>query len=202
MPWLTPERPGLRSRNITISLGSALGLIALNLLLVVACLLALRQNRSLRAEAAAELQLLAPRRGSIAPSLAGIDWQGKARVLTYGEDRRPTLVYTFTRECPHCQANWRALRALQALAPRALRIAYIDTEGDAFTPDYLRQSHIGNSLLFVHLWPDAALAYQARLFPQAEIVDLDGVVRWSHIGELRVVDVSRALSLVERDQGQ
>jgi hypothetical protein len=124
---------------------------------------------------------------------------GASQTITYGQDRRPTLIYTFSKECPYCQENWRAMRSLQAFAPRQLRIVYIDTQLDIFDPKYLATNGIGQSVLLVELYPTVAYAYDARLMPQILLVDANGRVQWSHVGELAPSDVSQALSLIKHD---
>ena len=91
------------------------------------------------------------------------------------------------------------MRSLQALAPRWLRIIYIDTVGDKFAPEYLAANGIGQSLLLVQVSSAAAAAYDARAVPQLLLVDRDGRVQWSHIGELGSGDISKVRSLVGHD---
>ena len=174
--------------------------LLVNLLLVAACLFALQQNVKLRNEVIHDVQLLTPAKGAVVPPLLGEDWKGTPQAVAYGQDPRPTLVYTFTKECPHCQQNWLAMRSLQALVPRQLRIVYIDTQGDVFGPKYLAANGIGQSVLFVEfLSPEVRIAYDARAVPQLLLVDHNGRVQWSHIGELAPNDVSKAVSLIGHD---
>jgi hypothetical protein len=90
--------------------------VLVNLLLVAACVFALRQNVELRRDVANVEALLAPLKGTIVPPLMGADWTGAPVAIVYGQDPRPTLVYTFSEHCGFCQDNWRAMRQLQALA--------------------------------------------------------------------------------------
>lgn len=150
----------------------------------------------LRNEIAETLKLLVPANGTVVPSLEGVDWIGIKHTIVYGQDQRPTLVYTFSQGCKSCQENWRALRWLQVLAPKQLRTVYIDTLGDRFTPEYIAANGIGQSPLLVQLSPAAKYAYQARLTPQLVLVNYSGQVQWSHAGELSSDDISEALSLV------
>jgi hypothetical protein len=152
---------GALARRVSLCVGTLAAFIAVDLLLVVACLLALRQNVRLGREVAADEGLLTPAKGTMMPPLAGEDVTGTPRTIAYGQERHPTLVYTFSKECGHCQENWRAMRSLQVLAPRRLRTAYVDTFGDVFTPDYLAASGIGQSVLLVQFSPEAAIAYDA-----------------------------------------
>lgn len=171
--------------------------VIVNLLLVTACLIALRQNVALHREVSSKVALLTPRSGLRAPSLTGADWTGTQRTITYGQESIPTLIYSFSQECPFCEANWVAMRSLQGMAPRSLRIVYVDTVGDRFNQDYLRSKGIGQSILLVSLSQDSELAYSARLMPQTLLVDAAGRVQWAHIGGLSPDDVSKAMSFIK-----
>jgi hypothetical protein len=175
-----------------------LAFIAVDLLLLTACLFAFRQNARLRGQVVGAFSLLAPANGTLLPPLLGEDFTGAPQAIVYEQDHRPTLVYTFSKNCPSCQENWRAMRSLQALAPRWVRFAYIDTDGDKFTPQYLAESGIGQSLLLAKLSPGSAVAYQARAVPQLVLVYNDGSVQWSHVGHLATGDTDKAVSLIER----
>lgn len=91
------------------------------------------------------------------------------------------------------------MRPLQALAPRSLRIVYIDPIGDLFNRDYLQTRGIGQSVLLVSLSQGSAFAYSARLMPQILLVDATGRVQWAHIGELSQGDISKVLSFIKPD---
>lgn len=173
--------------------------IAVNLLLLVACLFALRQNTKLRQEVAYDVALLTPAKGVVLPPLMGADWAGAPETVVYGQDRRPTLIYTFSERCGYCQENWELMRSLQALAPSQLRIIYIDTMHDLFTRKYLNANNIEQSSLLVELSPGDAFVYDARAVPQLILVGRDGRVQWSHVGELGPSDLSEVLSLIQRD---
>jgi len=171
--------------------------LAVNLLLLAACLFALRQNKTLRAQAANYVALLTPPNGSVLPPLLGTDLKGASQAIAYGQDQRSTLIYTFSKGCEYCKENWRAMHSLQTLAPGRLRIVYVDTLLDVFTPKYLADNGIERSALLVQLSPASEFLYAARLVPQAVLVDHEGRVRWSHVGELDRADVSKALSLIK-----
>ena len=171
-------------------------LVAMNLLLVAACLFALRRNAMLRTDVANDEALLTPPKGATLPPLVGKDYTGAERAVVYGHDPRPTLVYTFTMECPHCQRNWRAMRSIQALAPNRLRIVYVDTTDNLFTYKYLTAKGIKQSALLVQLEPETAVAYDARAVPQLLLAGHDGKVQWSHVGELTRSEISSVVSLI------
>lgn len=189
------------SRRLSISVGALGALIALDLVLVTACLLAVRRNLVLRQLLEVDASLLTPQIGSVAPPILGQSWSGGQQAVLYGRDLRPTAVYTFSKDCPHCEHNWRAMRALQALSPRRLHIVYVDT-AEVLTPRYLKSSGIGGAVVFAHLAPVAALAYEARAVPQLEILDGNGRVQWARLGELNPSDITQALGMIENDRKQ
>ena len=88
------------------------------------------------------------------------------------------------------------MRVLQAAAPQSIRFVYVDTVGDVFTPEYIRDNGIGSSPLLIFLSPSVRYTYQARLMPQLLLVDKTGRVQWSHIGELAPRDESMVLALI------
>lgn len=173
--------------------------IAVNLLLLAACVFALRQNLALRADVAGDEALLTPPRGTTLPPLQGRDDMGSWQVIVYGRDPRPTLVYTFSAGCGFCKENWHAMRPLQTLAPGRLRIVYIDADPDLFTPEYLASTGIGRSMLLVHLSRLSEFAYDARAVPQLILVGRDGKVEWAHLGELVPGDLAELGSLIGHD---
>lgn len=196
---ITPAVTEAVARRVNLSLGTVAAFIAIDLLLVAGCMFVLRQNVMLRRDVAVDEALLTPGNGTIAPPLVGTDWTGAPLSISYGQDPRPTLVYSFSMACPHCQQNWRAMQSLQALVPGRLRIAYIDIARENLTSKYLAASGIGQSTLLVQLSPPAAVAYDARAVPQIILVGHDGRVQWSHVGELAPSDVSKVLTLIEND---
>lgn len=126
--WVTP----MRIPKLIIA-----AFVLTNLCLIAACLFALKENVGLRRAVAYDEALPTPAKGEAMPPLLGTDWTGAPQTLDYGQDPRPTIVYTFSKECGYCQENWRAMRSFQALSPRRLRIVYIDTTGDLLAPTYL-----------------------------------------------------------------
>jgi len=184
------------SHRYELGIGTVIGIVAVNLLLVAACLLALWQNTRLRHEISDYERLLTPMPGSVAPPLEGVDWKGARQTIGYGHDQRPTLIYNFSQKCPYCQENWHFLRPLQALGPQRLRIVYIDSVGDVFNPEYLATTGMGQSPLLVELSPAAKYTYEARLMPEVLLLDSGGKVEWSHVGEFVSRDLSKVLAMI------
>ena len=105
----------LIGRLITVRLITIAGLVGMQVLLTIACVLALRQNQALRNEALTYQKLAAPPIGGNVPPITGIDWTGAERQVRYGEEPRPTLIYGFSKDCGPCISNWAAMRTLQEL---------------------------------------------------------------------------------------
>jgi hypothetical protein len=196
---LVPRSTNLLGRPVSLPLGAIVSFVAVNLLLVGASLLALRQNMTLRSVIAHDEELLAPAKGTLIPALLGKDRTGATQSVSFGEDRRPTLFYSFTMGCLACRESWRAMHTLQELAPNSLRIIYIDAAHETLTPEYLGTSGIGQSLVLVKLLPPVDSAYDARGVPQLLLTDSKGRIQWAHMGQLSMNDVSGMLSLVKRD---
>ncbi len=185
-------------RPVSLSLGAIVVLAAVNMLLVGAGILVRRQNVTLHGAITHCQALLTPAPGNVVHGLLGKDLTGVVQSVTFGEDPRPTLFYSFTRGCPFCQDNWRAMRTLQSLAPKSLRIVYIDTAPDTFTPEYLTESGIGESLVLVKLIPPVDSAYDPRAVPQLLLVDSQARIQWAHMGEVSSSEVSGVVALVKR----
>jgi hypothetical protein len=182
---------------VTISRGLAGLFITINLLLIAACLLSQRHNSLLQKEVTTGMLRLEPSTGTLMPTILGEDWKGTTQSIAYDEDPRPILFYTFTQKCPHCKENWHAMRELQSMTPKSLRIVYYDPNPDVFTQDYLSANGMSPSPLLVKLQPEADSAYHAPAVPNALLLDRTGRVIWWHMGELASSDTSKAKSLAE-----
>jgi len=170
------------SRKVTVPLWGILGVACLQGLLAVACVLTLQQNGLLRERAQMYLKLAAPLVGRELPPLSGTDSLGRQEVVTYGGDGRPTLIYAFSKDCDACVKNWPAMQAVQRMSPQHLRVVYLNT-ADLLTSDYRRQHGIESDTVFQSLSAESAEHYRVRATPQAELVDSEGRVVWSRLGE-------------------
>jgi hypothetical protein len=191
----------LIDRRITVRLVTAAAVVAVQVVLTIACILALRQNGTLREQAATYLMWAAPSVGRNVPAIEGIDWKGVRQIVEYNQDHRPTLVYTVSKDCPHCQVNWTAMRSIQALSPARLRLVYIDTV-DQLTESYVREHGMAQDIVFSRLDPSSATHYEMRGTPQAELIDGKGRVVWSKLGEFRAADLAKLLAAIEKYGGQ
>lgn len=186
----------LIGRHVTVRLPTIAGLVGMQVLLTIACALALRQNQTLRNEALMYQKLAVPPIGRDVPPIAGIDWTGAKRQVVYGEEQQPTLIYGFSKDCGPCISNWAAMRTLQELSPHRLRIVYVDTV-DALTDDYLREHGLDSDVVFSGLDADSALHYRVRATPQSQLVDRSGRVVWSKIGQFSPDDVAGLLAIID-----
>ena len=71
-----PTLWGVLGRRTSLRLDVAVAFISVNLLLVAACLMALRENAALRHDVAGDVALLTPQSGLGLPPLSGVDWTG------------------------------------------------------------------------------------------------------------------------------
>ena len=173
----------------------------MQILLTIACALALSQNQSLRNEASLYQALAAPPVGRDVPPITGLDWTGVKRQIVYGEDQHPTLIYGFSKDCGPCISNWAAMRTLQELTPHRLRIVYVDTV-DALTDDYLREHGMDSDVVFSRLDADSALHYRVRATPQSQLIVRSGRVVWSKIGKFTPDDLAGLLAIIEKHERQ
>lgn len=189
-------------QRVTVRLATIVGLVGMQILLTIACALALRQNQLLRGEVSTYQKLAAPPVGSNVPAIAGIDWNGVKRQVAYGEERLPTLVYGFSKDCGPCVANWAPMRTLQKLSPHRIRIVYVNTVDsvDALTDDYLREHGLDSDRVFLRLDADSALHYRVRATPQSQLVDRSGRVVWSKIGQFSPDDVAGLLTMIDEHE--
>lgn len=187
------------SRPFELRLWAALAYLGLNLALLAACIAAFRQNVNLKFQLTRAVTMITPQPGAIAPPLIGVNRGGGGQWLGYGADSRPTVIFTFEKNCPYCSSYWATVRELQRLAPHLLRLVYVDTHDD-LTAKYLATNGVRNAPVLTKLAPEAALAYRALLLPQIELLDSEGRVQWSHAGELAPEGARQFLSLVKKDQ--
>ncbi len=173
--------------------------VTLLLLLTIACALARRENQSLRDQVSMYQRLAAPSVGRYLPPIAGIDWTGARREVTYGNDQRLTLIYAFSRDCLPCISNWAAMRSVQELSPHRLRIVYLNLV-DTLTGDYLREHGIDTAVVFSRLDPEDAIHYEVKGTPQSQLADQSGRVVWSKLGTFRPADITNLVALVEEHE--
>jgi len=107
--------------------------------------------------------------------------------VEYNQDQRPTLIYSFSKNCGACRANWPAMKAIQQLSPDRLRIVYVD-HVDKLTIADLLEYGLTRDVVFTKLDPFSDVSYEVRATPQAELVDKKGHVVWTNVGAFRPID--------------
>lgn len=187
----------LIARHVTVRLTTVVGIVALEMLLMIACVIVLLRNQTLQNNVVMYRALAAPAVGQYLPPITGIDWAGSKREVVYGQDVRPTLIYELSKDCGACVSNWVAMRAVQRMSPNRLRIVYVDTI-DALSKDYLREHGMDSDIVFSRLDPDVATHYNARATPQSLLVDQTGRLVWSRVGSFSTADTAELLEIVEK----
>lgn len=191
----------LVERRVTLRLATVAAAVVLQLLLTLACVLALRQNHSLSERVEIYRKWAAPLVGREVPPITGVDRTGATRVFAYKDDQRPTLIYSFSKNCGACKTNWTAMRAIQQLSPSRLRVVYFDPF-DELTEAFLLEHGLAQDVLFTKLDPLSAASYQIRGTPQTELVDKDGRVLWASIGAFGPSDLAALMEAVEEHERQ
>jgi hypothetical protein len=176
-------------------------MVVMQISLLVAASMVLNRNQTLTEQAETYREWAAPLRGRNVPAITGVDRTGAKRAIDYKQDPRPTLVYTFSQNCPACKANWTALRSIQALSPTRLRIVYIDPF-DVLSESYLREHGLTQDVLFTRLDPFSEVSYQLRGTPQTELVDSQGRAIWTNVGAFRPSDLAALRGAIEKQERQ
>ncbi|MGH9477195.1 MAG: TlpA family protein disulfide reductase [Terriglobales bacterium] len=198
MKLVIPRLSGPLSRRFTVRLFVGVAAVALDLVLVVTCVLAARQNSALRSQLARAVDIIGPPLHTASPPLTGEDEGGAELSVNFRGGKRPTVIFTFKKDCPYRAPYWREIRKLRAEVPQKLRLVCVDTS-EVLPPGFLEAHGAGNALLLHRLGSAAALAYQARMLPQVEVIDRDGRAQWSHSGELAAEQAAVFQSLVLKD---
>lgn len=133
--------------------------------------------------------------------MQGTNWAGAPVEIGYGTDPRPTLVYTFTRECPACRQTWPGLRNVQAIAPARLRMVYVDIT-DKLTEQFLNENGVPLANLLISLSEPTRAVYGARIVPQSELLNAQGRVIWTHVGTLEPTAINEIISAVNEAKGE
>jgi hypothetical protein len=162
----------------------ALGLITSNLIL-------LKNNRELvTAYQELRTQIQVPK-GITLPPLRGATFDGRETTIRFGGDARRTVVFVFSPACPACEDNWRHWSSvIEKADPSRVRLVAVDLTGLA-RPDYIRAHSLDRTTLLRHIDPAGIVAYRLRLTPTTLMVDRNGKVEESWLGELDSESVKR-----------
>jgi hypothetical protein len=144
----------------------ALLLVALTIALLIVNVALLRQNSRLKAALERAQRSFAPTVGALVPSLIGVDMQGVARTIGYGDDARDTLVFIFS---PDCGASARAWPQWLDLARRAdstaVRLVYANV-GSKVPAGHVARTGDLKGATVVETDARSKVDYNLRLTPQ------------------------------------
>jgi hypothetical protein len=169
-----------------LSLGQkVLSAVALVLAALLACtnFMLIRQNGELRKvldQLNTSRQL---RPGEIAAPMKGKDIHGSALELTYGEDRRKTLLLVFSPKCQFCDQNWPIWNSISNTVNRDMvRMAFINI-GANISNSYVNEHHLESAFLIATLEPWSREAGKLHSTPQTILLDRNGRVEriWSGV---------------------
>lgn len=191
----------LLDRRVSVRVPAAAALVVVQVMLVLACVVAVRQITVLSERVEIYRKWTGPLVGRNVPPITGVDRRGDRRSIEYGKDPRPTLIYSFSQNCGACRANWAAMKGVQSLSPDRLRIIYVDLK-ETLTEEYLRDHGLAQEVLFAKLDPFSEVSYQVRATPQAELVDRSGRVIWTNLGAFRPTDLAALNSAIARHEEQ
>lgn len=191
----------LVDQRVTMRSVAVAAMVAMQILLTIACALAVRQISTLRERAETYRKWTAPLVGRAVPTITGFDGTGARKTVEYNQDQKPTLIYSFSEHCGACQANWEALKSVQRLSPDRLRIVYVDLK-DELADIYLIQHGLTRDALFTKLDPLSEVSYQVRATPQTELVDRAGRVMWTSVGAFRPDDLAAFMAAIEKHERQ
>lgn len=123
-----------------------LQVLAVQVLLTIACIGALKPNRMPQRQATMYQMMAAPLVGREGAADRWDRLEGRERRLERNWDRPPTLSYALSKDWPNRERNRAATRLIRALSPTRLRIVYIDTV-DLLIESYLRQHGMADEIV-------------------------------------------------------
>lgn len=146
------------------------------LLLLVANIALIRQNRELKVRLALPPPQLEAAHGAQMPDLRGFDPTGKPVEVLYGKDPRKVLVLVYSPTCAFCDQNWSKWQAMiTSLAPSAVRTVAVDVSSNS-SEVFIQQHQLVGLPVFQKVDPQATVNYRFQLTPQTILVDSTGKV--------------------------
>jgi hypothetical protein len=146
------------------------------LLLLVANIALIRQNRELKARLALPPPQLEATHGAQMPDLRGFDPTGKPVEVLYGKDPRKVLVLVYSPTCAFCDQNWSKWQAMiTSLDPSAVRTVAVDVTSNS-SELFIQQHQLVGLPVFQKVDPQATVNYRFQLTPQTILVDSTGKV--------------------------
>jgi hypothetical protein len=152
-------------------------------MLLVSNIVLLRSNHKLAA-AYNDLssQMLLPA-GYHVPILRGKFSNGSDALLTYGVDRRYTILLVYSPACPICEDNWDNWDEIVNRSDSGVRIAAIDLS-NLTRADYISAHKMDRIQVIQNLDAASMLDYRLRKTPETIVINPVGVVVGSWIGAL------------------
>lgn len=151
-------------------------LIVLAVLLTGVNVFLLRQNSQFRARLAADAPLHRITLGLKPPPLRGFDVRGNPVTLTYGEDRRSTLLLAFSPDCGVCQTNWPTwLHLLDGIDRPRYRVVFVNVTRDAKPAEYPAKFRLSGEEVVANVDGRSILDYRIEAVPQTILLDAQGV---------------------------
>ncbi len=146
------------------------------LLLLVANIALIRQNKDLKARVALAPPSLEAAAGAQMPDLRGFDQTGKAIEVAYGKDQRKVLVLVFSPTCGFCEQNWPKWQQLiSSLDPSAVRPVLVDVTATT-NATFISQHQLSSLPVVVQVDPQDTVNYRFHLTPQTILLDHTGKV--------------------------
>jgi hypothetical protein len=137
-------------------------------------------------------QMLLPA-GYHVPTLKGKFLDGRDAALTYGVDRRYTILLVYSPACQICEDNWDNWDEIINRGDASIQIAAIDLS-NMTRPDYISAHNMGRMPIIQHLDPASMLDYRLRRTPETIVIDPSGAVVGSWIGALDKKVVSEIIA--------
>ncbi len=196
---LSSEEGIINASGYYVSGKMRLVLVSFALILVVLNIILVMQNRDLKASLNARVGRpddLKP--GTAVPALEGTDLNGNAVIISYGVDRRKTVLLSFSPQCDFCEKNmpnWEAI--IKGVDKNTFRVVGISLIA-AGTKEYISRHNFADTLLMTDIRVENRKAYKFHSTPQTVLIDASGKVEkvWTGLirGEMRK-EIEQALGV-------
>lgn len=111
--------------------------------------------------------------GSVMPALVGRGLNGVGASVTYGSDRRPTVLYVFSPGCAWCRRNMANLHALMQADRDRFRWVGVSLVADGVQP-YLAANRLAFDQVVANPSPASRAAYHLGPTPDTFVLGPDG----------------------------
>lgn len=167
------------SSTYSVNKTICLGVVLCCMLLLFVDLALIRQVREDKIALQAKTEQSSPTKGMQMPSLVGYDVAGSKVVVSYGTDKKRTLILVTSPTCHACNDNWanwdRLLRSIDNNTERVI-IVDIDKSSPPLSSDYIRTHGLNKLPVLVEVADESLLAYHFQYTPQTLLLNSNGVV--------------------------